>query len=359
MSDLDEVLAQVRQRIVRYRGQNLGEQNTKSNLIDPVLRALGWDTEDFEEVYREYRPKPADNPVDYALFILRSPRLFIEAKTLGGNLHDRRWANQIMGYAAVSGVTWVVLTDGDEYRLYNAHAPVPIEGKLFRVVRVSSDGPYAAETLDLLSKARMQENLIASLWKSAFVDNQIRVLLEALFGPSPDRAFVRLVRSRLPHLAPAEIRDSLGRLRVTVDVPAVPSVPSGANEEQAIGTVPSPIERGSERGHGTPWRTVTLQDLITAGLVTPPLDLNKTYKGCLFTARIAADGKVLWNGKEYSSLSTAAAFARASIVGIPPGRKYPHTNGWVFWEFVDAEGQSRPLDVLRQRYFHERTADSS
>src|SRR5688572_8395811 len=148
MTDLDEVLKQVQQRIARYRDHAPNEQNTKSSLIDPVLRALGWDTEDFEEVHREYKPKPTDNPVDYALFILRTPRLFIEAKALGGTLHDRRWANQIMGYAAVSGVEWVVLTDGDEYRLYNAHAPVPIEEKLFRAVRISDDGSPTAVTLD-------------------------------------------------------------------------------------------------------------------------------------------------------------------------------------------------------------------
>ncbi len=153
MSDLDEILVQVRQRIDRYRGQTLGEQNTKSILIDPLLRALGWDVEDFEEVHREYKPKPTDNPVDYALFILRTPRLFVEAKALGGNLNDRKWANQIMGYAAVTGVEWVVLTNGDEYRIYNAHAPVPIEEKLFRSVKVSDDGLQAADTLALLSKA--------------------------------------------------------------------------------------------------------------------------------------------------------------------------------------------------------------
>ena len=67
-----------------------------------------------------------------------------------------------MGYAAVTGVEWVVLTNGDEYRVYNAHAPVPIEEKLFRSVRVSDDGLRAADTLALLSKARMRENLIAT-----------------------------------------------------------------------------------------------------------------------------------------------------------------------------------------------------
>jgi hypothetical protein len=54
---------------------------------------------------------------------------------LGENLDDRRWAGQIMGYAHVAGVKWVVLTDGDEYRLYNAYAEGPVEDKIFRKFR--------------------------------------------------------------------------------------------------------------------------------------------------------------------------------------------------------------------------------
>ena len=64
--------------------------------------------------------------MDYALLLLRTPRLFVEAKALGQNLDDRRWAHQIMGYATVAGVEWVVITDGDEYRIYNALAHVRI-----------------------------------------------------------------------------------------------------------------------------------------------------------------------------------------------------------------------------------------
>ena len=63
-----------------------------SSLMRSVLRALGWDVEDLEDVKLEYRRRPSDNPVDYALFILRTPRLFIEAKALGGHLDDGKWA---------------------------------------------------------------------------------------------------------------------------------------------------------------------------------------------------------------------------------------------------------------------------
>jgi hypothetical protein len=135
--DLGLVLDTVRERIARHQRENIGEQDTKAALIVPVLRALGWDVEDLEDVKLEYRRRPADNPVDYALFLLRSPRLFIEAKSLGARIDDGKWASQILAYATVAGVEWVALTDGNEWRIYNSHATVPVEQKLFRVVRIA------------------------------------------------------------------------------------------------------------------------------------------------------------------------------------------------------------------------------
>jgi len=117
MTALTQALNDVRNKIALYQGKDLGEQNTKTALIDPVLRALGWNVGNLDEVCQEYKRQPRDKPVDYALFLLRTPKLFVEAKALGQNLDDRRWANQIMGYAAVAGVKWTVITNGDEYRI--------------------------------------------------------------------------------------------------------------------------------------------------------------------------------------------------------------------------------------------------
>ena len=113
------VIAEVRARIEQYRGRRLDEQNTKATLIAPVLRALGWNTEDVDEVHLEYRTRSSHNPVDYALLLTRQPRLFIEAKALGEDLKDGKWALQIISYAAAAGVPWVVLTDGDSWHIYN------------------------------------------------------------------------------------------------------------------------------------------------------------------------------------------------------------------------------------------------
>ncbi|MBL8695885.1 MAG: restriction endonuclease, partial [Planctomycetes bacterium] len=74
---LAAVLEDLRKRIAKSKRDQL-EQNTKATLIEPLLRALGWDTEDMDQVVHEYRrPRSKDNPVDYGLLVAAEPRLFV------------------------------------------------------------------------------------------------------------------------------------------------------------------------------------------------------------------------------------------------------------------------------------------
>jgi hypothetical protein len=361
--DLVGVLSQVRERVLRHRGTPIGEMNTRATLIEPVLRALGWDVGDLDEVHREYRRAASDNPVDYALLLLRTPRLFVEAKALGGDLDDRRWANQIMGYASVAGVEWVVLTNGDEYRIYNSHATVPFEQKLFRSISISTDLPKSAETLGLLAKERMKENWIDVLWKSHFIDRQIRATLEGLFAAEPDSSLVRLIAKRVPTLSLTEIRSAVGRVRIRLDFPVEPSAPGRLvtpppppSPEEPARTNLKPERLGW--GDRTPSTNVSLGQLIERGLLKPPLDLENTYRGRRLTARIGADGRVTCLEERFDSVSTAAGRALHSVRPAPPGQPYPAANGWIFWHFRDADGQLRLLDELRRRYRQSTRADS-
>lgn len=353
MSDLTEILGTIRDRIVQYARKGIGEQNTKAVLIAPVLRALGWDLEDLEEVRLEYRRRPTDSPVDYALFINRVPRLFVEAKALGEDMEDHRWASQILGYAVVAGVRWVVLTNGDEYRIYNSHAEVPVEEKLFRRISVSDGQARPEETIGLLSKesiAQMEE-----LWREDFVDRQVRSAVSDLFAPDPDPALVRLIRRRAPNLAPGQAKNALARLTLRLEagesLAATP--PVGRSSPGRHGKPPPTKAARRIIGAVTPWRTVTVGDLIAAGMVRPPLTLEQRYKGRTLKARLERDGGVTFEGQTYNSLSTAAGMARRSVIGDKPGRKFPQTNGWTFWHVREADGVPAPLDALRQRLFEE------
>jgi hypothetical protein len=359
-------------RIGRLRGTAINEQNTKAALIAPILRALGWDLEDVDEVSHEYRRLSSDYPVDYALLLLRTPRLFVEAKPLDANLDDRHWADQILVYAMHAGVQWVVLTNGDEYRVYNAHAVVPFEEKLFRSVRLSDDTTRAEDLLDLIAKERMRENWIDTLWKAHFVDRQIRAAIEGLFSPEPDPSLVRLIARRVSALSAADIRSGLGRARLHLDFPVEPLAVGATRAAGLRVLAPGPVTppaqlvvaeqpppSGRRRSTAQRRDAVSLQDLIASGLIHPPLGLEKTYLGQQLSAQVERDGRVTFRGRPYDSLSTAGGAARASVPGAPDDREFPQTNGWTFWRFRDSDGRSKLMDELRQRYRAAKPASAS
>ena len=350
---LRDTVARVRTRIqlIRTRNENIGEQNTKATLIEPVLAALGWDTQELDEVCREYRCKPQDNPVDYALFIVRAPRLFVEAKPVGSGLSDRKWISQTLSYATVVGVTWCVLTNGDEYRLYNAHAPVDVEEKLFRTVRISDDSQHddTLSTLELLSKIRLQEKLIDALWQEHFVDRRMKKLLEELLN-AQDGSLVRLIRNRLTELSPSDIRESLRRLDIHISLPIISSQPKPMQIAVAEDEPQTPAQEPAARALA--FYGVEVKHLIDAGLVLAPMELEAKYHGVCLTALVQSDGTISFNGEVYGTLSTAAGYARNSVIGPPKDhRKWWQTNGWVFWRYRDTEtGEILAIDHLRQQY---------
>ena len=235
-------LGEIAERVNRYRGERVGEQNTKAGLIVPILRALGWNVEDLDEVHLEYRGVPIDKPVDYALLLQRKPVLFIEAKALGENLNDRRWASQIVSYAAVAGVEWVVLTNGDEYRIYNALSEHDVEDKLFRTVRVSGDLAEAEDALRLLTKDALRNKSLAALWRAQSIDNRVRRAVEALFEPEPSTWLVRRLAKNTEGLTAGDVKAALSRARITLDLPAaeLPLTPTAA---ELPSTAPAPEER--------------------------------------------------------------------------------------------------------------------
>jgi len=349
MSERHDVLRgtvqKLRRRIQRLqdRSEKVGEENTKAALIEPLLTALGWDIEELDEVTREYRRKPKDNPVDYALFVLRTPRLFIEAKALDKDLRDRKWISQTLGYATVVGVEWCVLTNGDEYRLYNAHAPVDVEEKIFRVFKITDkeEEKFLLETLELLTKDKMGENLLNLYWKAHFIDRNIKLAIEQMLD-NEDASFIRLIR-KITKFKASEIKESLKRIHFDIDVPVL-STPKGRvaikKEEKPKSKTPKMLG-------------VETTDIINAGLIDPPFELEKTYKGNTLRAVINADGSISFDGRKYNSLSMAGGFARKSINNprYLDDNKWPSTNGWDFWKCRDPKtGKLVKIDVLRKRY---------
>jgi predicted type IV restriction endonuclease len=366
MSSLEQSLTQVRARLQRAGAVPIREDNTKARLIEPLLLALGWDVTDWDEVQREYKPRRSDNPVDYALLIDGRPRVLVEAKALGENLDDRRWAEQILGYAGLAGVEWVVLTNGAEFRIYNSHVPVPFERKLMRRIRIADADPSVSEDLSLLSKDQVRQRRMALVWRQEFAASEVQQALERLAAEfNRDSSLVQLLERHVAGVSAEDIRAVLPRLRITfhspgVDAPqqssdsvrrgdtlAAPALPVAEPERSPPTKGRAPGAPSSPKTRGRP--ELPLRELIRAGLVQAPLNLRRVYRGREVLARVEADGTVVVDGRQYDSLSTAAEYGAASV-----SDKYSKYNGWLFWEFRDTDGRYRPVDVIRQRYLDSR-----
>jgi hypothetical protein len=289
--------------------------------------------------------------------LVRTPKLFLEAKARGQNLDDRKWAGQIMGYAAVAGVKWTVITNGDEYRIYNACVDVPVDEKMFRAVKISDGTSAAEETLGLLSKDRIRDNDIEILWKAHFVDRQVWLALEELIPAETDTSLIRLLKKKVTELSPKDIRASLARVRVRFDFPMESERPrAGEGEELPERSEAArkpwdtrrksrPAVQPKQPKKSKPFIGVALKDVIVAGLLTAPLKLSVHYKRHNLEADLLPDGTVTFQGKNYPSSSTAAEIARGTITGRPM-----HTNGWTFWKYRDESGKLVFLDTARQEY---------
>ncbi len=88
------------------------EAATRAALIDPILRALGWDIANPARVLVE-NTKTVDKKgtrVDYALLHGDETKIIVEAKKLGENLKTD--LTQVVQYIVGRGVSNLFVTDG-------------------------------------------------------------------------------------------------------------------------------------------------------------------------------------------------------------------------------------------------------
>lgn len=115
-----ELFEELKQRIDQH-GKYLreSEYRTRILLVDPLLRLLGWNVEDFHCVEIEFRTSQSvQERADYVLKNDESKVAIVEAKRLGTVMSstERRQAKEYADYADASQC---VLTDGAKWMLYD------------------------------------------------------------------------------------------------------------------------------------------------------------------------------------------------------------------------------------------------
>ena len=175
LDDLYEVIEKLRDKMKNHQDKlRQSEALTRSALVDPLLRALGWDTENPAQVIPEYNVSKVDGgtgTADYALLSSGNPAIVIEAKKLGASLADA--ANQCFQYCSKDGILYFVVTDGSIWDVYETNRPVAFAEK--KIVNFDIKGPSADVCLDALV-----------LWRRSLQDGTVRKAQAPLLEPQDD-----------------------------------------------------------------------------------------------------------------------------------------------------------------------------
>lgn len=114
--------------ILKKKGH--GETNIRSNYIDVLFEALGWEMKSHFDVVREFSQKDASGTkkVDYAFKINGRLKFFVEAKEASIDLvrdKDSIYQAKRYAYSTNGKAPIVILTDFEEFRVFNVlKAPV-------------------------------------------------------------------------------------------------------------------------------------------------------------------------------------------------------------------------------------------
>ncbi|HHS49483.1 MAG TPA: hypothetical protein ENM99_06605 [Desulfurella acetivorans] len=111
MNHIKEVLGPVVEKIKKFR--SLYEQNemaVRDQIVNPILKNLGWDPENPEEVQPNVSTE--EGVPDYSLLKNGKKILFVEAKKLGIDIEQKEIIRQLAKYSFSEGTKYGVLTNG-------------------------------------------------------------------------------------------------------------------------------------------------------------------------------------------------------------------------------------------------------
>lgn len=216
------------------------EQETITQIIVPVLIDLGWDVDAISRE-RWVGGRKEGGKVDIALMKDSRCVCIVEAKKPGVNLDGH--VDQVLRYAFYEGVTFCILTDGLEWRLYLPREEGRPEEREFAVLRLKRD-PIEQSENDLkrfLSRETIlsgdAESDATRTLKQLRIGRELPDILRKMLA-EPDKELVELIIKRVHDergIRPLEeqVNDVLDRMvssnPLSSDTEPIPASPS--NEE--------------------------------------------------------------------------------------------------------------------------------
>jgi predicted type IV restriction endonuclease len=168
------------------------EAATRNALIEPFIRALGYDTSDLTEVVPEFGadldvPGVAKNKkVDYGILKDGKPIILIECKHYTDKLNEG--FKQLFHYAVATDCRFGILTNGLVYRFYaDLDKPSKLDESPFLELDMLNLKEAALEELKCLTKAALDvDGMLTAASELKYVGGMLRILTEQLDAPSDE-----------------------------------------------------------------------------------------------------------------------------------------------------------------------------
>ena len=310
----EETLEMVVERMRRYRF--LYEQNemaVREQIVNPILRSLGWNPENPEEVQPNISTE--EGVPDYSLIKNGNRVLFIEAKKLSVDIEQRKAIRQLAKYCFGEGMKYGVLTNGAIWILFRAfQEDTTIDERTIWKTDLEKDDPTAIfRRLSTISKPSI-ETIETLIEKSRILDEIWQSLMdeprEIIRGLVP--VFDRLIKQNYPdyEFEPPEIENFLKEritelVTPTEDLEIAPP-PEPRVGEQPLPSKPSKIKIGNdirEISHANEILINTAEWLIKEGKLQKrdcPIQIGHTW----YLVNVEpkhSDGKEFYNPKRLSN----------------------------------------------------------
>jgi len=204
------------------------EAKTRNAVVLPVLRRLGWDIENTDEVIPEYSTR--SRSVDFCLCCGKE-KVFLEVKKPAEDLDKHE--EQLLEYAFLEAIDLAVLTNGRTWSFYLPRRRAPVsERKVWTVDLLREEPADSAPVLGtLLAKETVQAGKAPGaaelLLKGKEREEVVRLALEKAWAQlllRPDERLVELLDEAVEKLSGsrAEPQAVTAFLRSTVASPAPP-----------------------------------------------------------------------------------------------------------------------------------------
>lgn len=188
--DFEEKLSKFIEQIPVRKTVIKTEEATKTSLVLPFLRVLGYDFTNPLEVNPEYDADfgtKKHEKIDYAILKDGEPIIFMECKSVNADLDDRKCCSQLYRYFSVSNAKIGILTNGIEYRFYS---DVKSKNKMDQIPFLSVNlEVLTSDQTEALKKFRREtfdsENIVNSA-EDMLIQGEIRKALEAELNEPSD-----------------------------------------------------------------------------------------------------------------------------------------------------------------------------